>query len=136
MDWQGLGYAAIQVAHNFGAVSVVGGPLFVLWPAPFDRKRARAVAWLVCAGWIVQVLSGAAFGAASYGWYGHFPDIHGIAVAALIIKIACAMAGLVLTAFHLAHGRNGTGDARRTWRGLLALGATALVAAAFLRWLA
>jgi hypothetical protein len=135
MDWQSSGYAAIQVAHNFGAVSVVGGPLFALWPAPFDWKRARPIAWLVFAGWIVQIVSGAAFGAASYAWYGHFPDIHGIAAAALLVKIACAVAGLVLTAYHLANRREGAGDARRTWRSLLALGATALIAAAFLRWL-
>ena len=135
MDWQSLSYAAIQVAHNFGAVSVVGGPLFALWPTPFDWKRARPIAWLVFAGWMVQIVSGAAFGAASYAWYGHFPDIHGIAVAALLVKIACAVAGLALTAYHLADRREVTGDARRIWRSLLALGAIALSAAAFLRWL-
>ena len=137
MDWQSIGYAAVQVAHNFGAVAVVGGPLFVLWPAPFDRRRARPIAWLVFSGWAVQIVSGVAFGVASYAWYGHFPDIHGIAVAALIVKIACAVAGLGLTVLHLAIRPNGdaTGDARRTWASLLALGATALVAAALLRWL-
>lgn len=140
MDWQSLGYAAIQVAHNFGAVLVVGGPLFILWPASTEpasteQQRARPIAWLVLAGWIVQIVSGTAFGAASYAWYGHFPDIHGVAVAALVVKIACAVAGLTLTAIYLANTRSGAGDARRTWGSLLALGAAALVAAALLRWL-
>ena len=135
MDWQSLGYAAIQVVHNFGAVLVVGGPLFMLWPASTERQRERPIAWLVLAGWIVQIVSGTAFGAASYAWYGHFPDIHGVAVAALVVKIACAVAGLALTAIHLANTRSGASDARRTWQSLLALGASALVAAALLRWL-
>ena len=135
MDWQSLSSEAIPDAHNFGAVSVVGGPLFALWPTPFDWKRARPIAWLVFAGWMVQIVSGAAFGAASYAWYGHFQDLHGTPVAALLVKIACALAGLVMTAYHLADRREGAGDARRTLRLLLALGATALIAAAFLRWL-
>ncbi len=134
MDWQSLGYAAIQVAHNFGAVAVVGGPLFALWRIPASAQGWRPLAWLVLAGWTLQVLSGVAFGAASYAWYGHFPDIHGIALAALVIKIACAVAGLALTAFHLVITRKGDTRPRNTWGSLLGLGATALTAAAFLRW--
>ena len=137
MDWQSLGYAAIQVAHNFGAVTVVGGPLFALCSTSADTYggRERALAWLVLAGWSVQVVSGAAFGAASYAWYGQFPDLHGIALAALVIKIACATAGSALIAVHLvAITRKTPVRPRRTWGSLLALGATALTAAAFLRW--
>ncbi len=135
MDWQSIGYAAIQVAHNFGAVAVVSGPLFALWLVPAGAPGLRPIAALVLAGWALQVVSGAAFGAASYAWYGHFPDIHGIAVAALVIKIACAIAGLALTTFHLVTTRKGDARSRDPWSILLALGATALTAAAFLRWL-
>lgn len=134
MDWQSLGYAAIQIAHNFGAVTVVGGPLFALGSAPAGPHE-RALAWLVLAGWTVQVVSGAAFGAASYVWYGQFPDLHGIARLALVIKIACATAGSALIAVHLvAITRKAPIRPRLTWGSLLALGATALTAAAFLRW--
>ena len=135
MDSQSLVYAAIQVAHNFGAVAVVGGPSFALWLVPAGAQGRRSLAWLVLAGWTLQVVSGVAFGAASYAWYGHLPDIHGIAVAALVIKIACAVAALALTSFHLASTRNGDTRSRSIWGSLLALGATALTAAAFLRWL-
>lgn len=135
MDWQSLGYAAIQVAHNFGAVAVVGGPSFALWLLPAGAPGRRPIAWLVLAGWGLQVISGVAFGAASYTWYGHFPDIHGIAIAALVIKIACAGAGMALTTFHLVRTRSGDAGSRNPWGSLLALGATALTAAAFLRWL-
>ena len=135
MDWQSLGYAAIQVAHNFGAVAVVGGPSFALWLLRAGAPGRRPIAWLVLAGWALQVISGVAFGAASYAWYGHFPDIHGIAIAALVIKIACAVAGIALTTFHLVDTRRGNAGSRNPWGSLLALGATALTAAAFLRWL-
>ena len=135
MDWQGLGYAAIQVAHNFGAVAVVGGPSFALWLLPAGAPGRRLIAWLVLAGWSLQITSGFAFGATSYAWYGRFPDIHGIAIAALVIKIACAIAGTALTTFHLVSTRRGDAGSRDPWRSLMALGATALTAAAFLRWL-
>lgn len=135
MDWQSLSYAAIQVAHNFGAAAVVGGSLFTRWPTHLGSEIQRKLAWLVLAGWTVQGASGGAFGAASYFWYGQFPDIHGLAIAALLIKIVCAVAGFLLAAAYLLYAVNWdeTGR-RRTWAGLLALGVTALAAAAFLRW--
>lgn len=135
MDWQNLSYAAIQVAHNFGAAAAVGGSLFALWPARPTPGIRRKLAWLALAGWTVQGASGAAFGAVSFYFYGQFPDIHGLAAAALRIKIACAAAGLLLAAAYLLRAGNwGENGQRRAWAGLLALGATALTAAAFLRW--
>lgn len=135
MDWQNLSYAAIQIAHNFGAASVVGGSLFALWPARLGSEIQRKLAWLVLAGWAVQGASGGAFGAASYFWYGQFPDIHGLAIAALLIKIVCAIAGFLLAAAYLLYAGNwGENGQRRAWAGLLAVGTTALTAAAFLRW--
>lgn len=145
MDWQNATYALVQVAHNFGAVAVVGGPLFALWPArppPALHARRRLLA-LVLAGWALQAASGAAFGATSYVWYGALPDIHGPAVVALAVKVGCAIVGFLLAAVWLrrespaaAVALHGSDDAagRRGWGWLLAFGATALTAAAVLRW--
>ena len=135
MDWQNATYALVQVAHNFGAVAVMGAPLFVLWPAHPGAGSLRAPAWMVFAGWILQGASGAAFGATSYYWYGALPDIHGVAVVALSIKVGCALAGIGLAAALLLDRPGKRDDRNRLlWRWLLAAGATALTAAAFLRW--
>lgn len=135
MDLQNLAYALTQVAHNFGAAAVVAAPLFARWPLRADAAVRRRLAWLVLAGWVVQGMSGAGFGAISYAYYGAFPDIHGIAVAALLLKMACAASGVVLAALMLRWGARWSDDAHHcAWGGLLLLGATALTAAAFLRW--
>jgi len=135
VDGQNLGYALIQVLHNFGAAAALGGALFGLWPARQPLPLRRKLAWLVLTAWTLQGASGAGFGAWSYAHYGRFPDISGIAVAALFIKVACAAAGFILAAAWLRFGA-GWPEARReqAWAGLLALAAIALTAAAFLRW--
>ncbi|MBM4443075.1 MAG: hypothetical protein FJ027_21905 [Candidatus Rokubacteria bacterium] len=135
MPLENLAYALTQVLHNFGAVAVVGGPAFTLWAPALPPARERALAWLVALGWAVQIASGTSFGAVSYFYYGRLPDIHGIAVVALTIKVACAAGGLTLATVRLLRGE-GWSEARHrfTWRVLAALGATALAAAAFLRW--
>lgn len=86
-------------------------------------------------GWAGQVLSGVAFGSISYAYYGQLPDIHGIAIVALLIKIACAATGFIVTVMWLLHSPEWE-EARRNhmWNLLVALGVTALTAAAFLRW--
>ena len=133
MDWQNLAYAAIQVVHNFGAVAVVGSAVGALWLGPQGRRRA--LAWTVLAGWAAQAASGGAFGGVSWFYYGQFPDIHGIAVAALLVKMACAAAGFVLAAWYLYRDTRWTAPVQQTvWRALALLAATALTAAAFLRW--
>ena len=87
------------------------------------------------AGWAVQAASGSAFGALSWLYYGQLPDIHGIAIAALLIKTSCAASGFVLVALYLYRGQTwGEKNAQAIWRTLAALAATALTAAAFLRW--
>ena len=135
MDPQNLGYAAIQIAHNFGAACVVGAPWFALWPVRLAPAQQRPLAWLVLAAWLVQTASGIGFGAASYAFYGQFPDIHGIAIGALLIKIGCAILATVLTTAYLVRSQRWVEAARRrAWLALLALGAVALTAAAFLRW--
>ncbi len=129
---QNLTYALTQVAHNFGAVAVVGGPLYFLFTVP---KRPPVVLWLVLSGWAVQFVSGVLFGIVSLYYYGALPDIHGTAVVALIIKLLSAITAIGII---VASYRVGTHwSPQKTvwmWRGLAALGVIALTAAAFLRW--
>lgn len=131
---ENLAYALTQVVHNFGAAAVLGGAVFALWPA-FRADDARTFAWLILVAWGAQVASGGLFGFTSLYYYGETPDLGGIAIAALAIKVAAAITGFLLTTFYLVRGR-GWERARmkRTFRALAALGATALTAAAFLRW--
>jgi hypothetical protein len=136
VDAQDLGYALTQVVHNLGAVSVAGGAAAACYLRLADPLAAqRRLVWLVLAGWAAQGVSGACFGAISYASYGHLPDIHGIAIAALMLKMACAAAGFALAAFYLARA-SGWSAARRQGAccALFAFALTALTAAAFLRW--
>jgi len=130
---QNLAYAVVQVAHNFGAIAAVGGSLAATrLRNPATRTR---LGWLALGGWITQGLSGAAFGATSYYFYRQLPDIAGIAVVALSVKIACVAAGTVLLATYLWRGANWSEAAgQNAWRGSSTLAITALAAAAFLRW--
>ncbi len=132
---ENLAYALVQVIHNFGAAAVVGGAVLACWPVPAGRQAGRRLAGLVCLAWALQAASGAGFGAVSYYHYGRFPDIHGIAVAALAVKMLCAAAGFALSAAYLYRGAQLSAAGReRIWRWLAALGVVALTAAAFLRW--
>ena len=135
VDLQDMGYAIVQVVHNFGAVAVVGGAAFMLYMAPQPVSLQRKFAWLVGFGWGTQALSGIVFGAISHYYYGKFPDIHGVAIAALLVKMLCTVSGLSMVALYLRHA-DGWTDGRRhiVWQILFALGATALASAAFLRW--
>ncbi|MFI4891271.1 MAG: hypothetical protein ACHQIL_12135 [Steroidobacterales bacterium] len=136
MDAQDLGYALTQVVHNLGAVSVTGGAAAACYLTLADSQAAqRRLVWLVLAGWAAQGASGAAFGAISYASYGHLPDIHGIAIAALMLKMTCAAAGFALAALYLARASGWSAASRRgACCALFAFALTALTAAAFLRW--
>lgn len=137
MDPQDLAYAVVQVAHNFGAATVTGSAAFALWPSDQPQRLQRRLAWLLLAGWAVQAASGAALGVVSFVYHGEFPDIHGIALGALTLKAACAVSGFLAAALYLrAERRWDTRRRRRVWRLQAGLGATALTAAAFLRWFA
>lgn len=135
MDLQSLAYALVQLVHNFGAVAVAGGALFGRWPVHQPDPVRRRLAGVVLAGWLLQGVSGAGFGIVSYTYYGQFPDIAGVAVAALLLKMACALTGILLAAAYLRGAGNWSDNRReQAWNGLLLLGATAIGAAAFLRW--
>ncbi len=132
---QNLGYAVIQVVHNLGAVATVGGSLGAL--ALHDRAARQKLSYLVLGGWVTQAASGAAFGAISYYFYGKFPDISGIAIYALGIKMVCASLGIPLLLTYLwrsAQWLDATMD--RVWISSAVLALTAISAAAFLRWFA
>ena len=135
IDLQDLGYALVQVMHNFGAAAVVGGAAFMVYMPPQPALMQHKLVWLVGFGWGTQALSGVVFGAISHYYYGKFPDIHGVAIAALLVKMLCTVSGLSMVALYLRYA-DGWTDGRRhiVWQILFALGATALTAAAFLRW--
>lgn len=130
-------YALTQVAHNFGAMAVSGGAILARWPVQQDESMRRRLAWWVLAGWLLQALTGATMGAISVAFYGAFPDIQGIALAALLIKMACAAIGFVLAALYLKYTPGWSAQRQMAvWNGMIVLAATALTAAAFLRWFA
>jgi hypothetical protein len=131
---ENLAYALTQVVHNFGAVAVLGGAMFALWPTP-RLEYGRTFAWLILIAWGTQIASGGLFGVTSFYYYGETPDLSGIAMAALAIKVAAAITGFLLAALYLLRGREWSRlSVKRTFRRLAALGAVALTAAAFLRW--
>jgi len=127
VNLQNLAYAVDQSIHNLGAVSVTGGAILALLSGAARRK----LAWLVLSGWGVQGMTGALFGVLSYAFYGHLPDIAGIAVDALVIKMACAASGFFLAAFYLRQART---ESTNFWRIEALLAIAALTAASFLRW--
>jgi hypothetical protein len=131
LDSQNLAYALTQVAHNFGAVTVVGGAVAALVWREVDVQRK--LAWMVLAGWLVQALSGATFGAISYYFYAKFPDIHSIALVALKVKVVCAALGFFLAAWQL-QAKSSEILRRYVWLVLCGMGVLALSSAAILRW--
>jgi hypothetical protein len=134
MGAENLAYALTQVVHNFGAVGVLGGAVFAVWPDS-RLQQGRKLAWLIFGAWSAQILSGASFGATSLYYYGKTPDLSSIATAALAIKVAAALAGVSLAVWYLRRGGQWAhADAKRAFLGLAVLAALALTAAAFLRW--
>jgi hypothetical protein len=132
---QNLAYALIQVIHNFGAVTVVGTAASALWLVRGNAAVLHRLALLTVIVWAVQAATGALFGISTFYYEGHLPDIHGIAVAALLIKIGCASTGFVLAVAYVKWS-SGWAVTKQllAWRALLTLGAIALSSAAFLRW--
>lgn len=132
MDYQNLWYALTQIAHNFGAVVVVAMPLHAICRG--IQRPAKPALLVTLAGWLIQLSSGTLFGLISLFYYGQLPDIHGTAVAALIIKLVCAGLSISLCLFMLRHARLNLPSTHLQWLSLSVLGAVALTAAAVLRW--
>jgi len=130
---QNLSYSVIQVVHNFGAVATVGGSIIATRVR--DNATRRRLALLVLTGWVTQALSGATFGMVTYYYYQHFPDIAGIAVDALVIKMICATLGIMLLTTYLWQNARWTVQGQNNaWMSSSLLAITAISAAAFLRW--
>ena len=128
-------YALIQVIHNFGAVTVVGTAVSALWLVRGNIVVQHRLALFMAMAWAIQAASGMLFGITTFWYEGHLPDIHGIAVIALLIKIACAMAGFVLAAAYIKWHSGWAAKKRLiAWRASFMLAAIALGSAAFLRW--
>jgi hypothetical protein len=135
--FENLNYALVQLVHNFGAAAVVGLPILALYPATQAGAVQRRFAWLVGLGWAVQAASGTGFSVVSYYYYEKLPDLHGVAFAALLIKILCAAGGFWIAALYVRRATGWTDERRlAAWKLLASLGVTALAAAAFLRWFA
>ena len=146
-------YTCVQMAHNLGAVAVVGSPA-VAWvlirvnqaarrlgsaEAPDSSTAAetlqRTLAWFTILAWSAQVASGAAFGATTYYLKSHLPELSGVAFAALGVKVGCAIAGFSLALVYLRIASRWSARMKLiVWQTLFALGLTALMAAAVLRW--
>jgi hypothetical protein len=132
---QSLIYALIQLVHNFGAVAVLATAACGIWLARHESPLQRRAAILLALAWAVQVAGGAAFGATSLYFYGHFPDIHGVAIDALFVKIGCATVGFLIAVAYAWLGSKGCcRNSLVVWVLSFTLGAVALSAAAFLRW--
>ncbi|WP_409409658.1 hypothetical protein ACSDBR_13210 [Acidithiobacillus ferriphilus] len=128
-------YACIQALHNLGAVAIVGGGAAALLLARRSPGMQRTLVWVITLGWVNQGVTGILFGAASYYYDGRLPDIHGIALTALFLKMACAVLGIILGMVYLYFERGWSGAVQRWILGSdFGLGVTALTAAAFLRW--
>ena len=128
-------YALIQVIHNFGAVAVVGIAASALWMVRGAGAIQHRLALLSAVAWAVQAATGVLFGISTFYFESHLPDIHGIAVDALIIKMFCASGGFILAVAYVKWESGWSATKRLSaWRALLALGTVALSSAAFLRW--
>ena len=132
---QNLLYALIQVVHNLGAVTVVASSASALWLARGNSTAQHRLSLLLAAAWAVQAASGALFGITTFLYERHLPDIHGIAVDALLIKMFCALCGFILAVTCVKLGSAwAMGKQLLAWRASFSFGIIALGSAAFLRW--
>ncbi len=130
---QNLSYSVIQVAHNFGAVATVGGS--VIATQLRDNVMRQRLAHLVLIGWVTQAVSGATFGMVTYYYYHQLPDISGVAVGALGIKMVCAALGILLLTTYLWQSQRWNEQRKnKAWISSSVLAIAAISAAAFLRW--
>jgi len=126
-------YACIQLVHNLGAATVVGGPAAALWLARENQLALKRIARFVTAGWLVQATSGLGFGLTSYFLRGEIPDVTGVALFALATKIVSTVCGIPLALFAVKRVSSNRSSCLM-FKALLVLGVSSICAAAFLRW--
>jgi hypothetical protein len=130
-----LVYTLVQAVHNLGAVAVVASPAVGLGLRGRGAASERLLAWILLAAWGLQGASGAGFAAASYGLKGALPEVGGVALTALVVKVAATAAGITRGAGLLWARRLAGGRPRAVaWALGLGLAVAALLAAAPLRW--
>src|SRR3989454_2926897 len=128
-----LVYLGVQIVHNVGAVAVVGSPAVAWWFAGDNPAAQCRLAWLLVIGWAAQGASGAGFGMTSGILKGQFPEISGVALIALVAKIACVTCGFAVGILYLnMASRWSVGTRLKVWQGMLALAGTGPSAAALL----
>ena len=128
-------YTLIQLGHNFGALAVTGIPVAALARESAGGTFSRRLSWWLVAAWALQAASGSGFALASWKLKGALPEVEGIALAALIVKIAATVLGLGLATIAAARSSRWTASGRRTIYHLeIVVALVPLAAAAFLRW--
>jgi hypothetical protein len=128
-------YALVQAVHNLGAVAVVASPAMALGFRDRGGVLERRLAWTLLFAWGLQAASGAGFAVTSYGFKGQLPEIAGIALAALVVKLAATAGGFSLAAALLWVRPMSSRRSRDiAWSVGLGLAVAALMAAAPLRW--
>ena len=130
-----LVYTLVQAAHNLGAVAVVASPAAALGLRGRGGPLERRLAWTLLFAWGLQAASGAAFAATSYGFKGELPEVTGVALSSLVVKMAATAGGFLLAAVLLGSRRLSSPRPRAlAWTICLGLALAALLAAAPLRW--
>src|SRR2546428_2190648 len=130
-----LVYTGVQILHNFGAVAVVGSPAVAWWFARDNPAAQCRLAWLLVIGWAAQGASGAGFGMTSYFLKGQLPEISGVALIALVAKIACVTCGFAVGILYLnMASRWSVGTRLKVWQGMLALAGKTPTTGALFPW--
>ena len=130
-----LVYALVQAVHNLGAVAVVASPAGALAFRARGAAIERRLAWTLLLAWGLQALSGAGFALASYGLKGQLPEVTGVALGALAVKLAATAGGFGLAVALLWLRPLAAPRSRAlAWGVCLGLALAALTAAAPLRW--
>ncbi|WP_353433025.1 hypothetical protein [Polynucleobacter sp. MWH-UH23A] len=130
---QSLLYALIQAIHNIGAVVIVGVGAYGLFFAIGEYRRL--LAGVQAFAWVIQGITGGAFGLTTFHYYHQLPDIHGTAIAVLLIKIACVILGFIFSATYVIYCTRFSKTIEKIyWWPMFMFGVLALISAAFLRW--
>ena len=131
---ENLTYTIVQILHNFGAVTVFGSPIAGWW---LERKNfaVHRLTLLALLGWMAQGATGIGFALTSYTFKGAIPEVTGIALGALLIKVFSTLIGFVAAILIFRKGRQWKSQSRiRIWQSMLFLAFSAMTAAGFLRW--
>ena len=128
-------YTLVQLVHNFGAVAVAGSPVVALWFVRENKIALHKLTWLMALGWVAQGVSGIGFAVTSYTLKGALPEVEGIALTALALKVGCTLIGVVLAGLYLMTGSRWSAvNQLRMWKLMVIMTLSALTAAAVLRW--